>query len=406
VLANVLAIWLACPPTADADAAPKQQYFRATPQHASPYAHLDHVEREPFDWASLEVAQVDPPQFEFLPLWDLLASVTALEEATLRDTEAYWLRWAIETAGDRPDHAAEALFHALIAKPPSAGRLLWWRNASSPTPELLEALLEGYEWAETPEARTLLATALALAHWELSCPVAIAPDGACRMPGSSVIDRKQTMIRREPIAVERARTWTEIAVKLRRKAKFDPEDLAVAELFAELELAASSEDYEGLLSARMPGDLNFIVEDWRHESGVPRWERLYERQVVRADESKARYSAFIGSRAHCWSQLYEVHIDVLRGSATLATRAMLREATILFTFGCAEMELLCDHAADVARQCIEFGTTLAGETAVIDACRSILDALVRNPDRLVELVPEPSSTSVMQSHGVLGPEWL
>jgi hypothetical protein len=429
VIGTILALWLACPPTAEAAAAPKQPPWRITPKNAGLYDHLEDMRREPLEWANLEVAAVDPPELELLPLWDLLATVTALEAAS-DSADAKWLRWAIETAGGRPHEAYEALVSALMSDELSAARLSWWRDVAPPTIDSLEALQEAYEWANGVEQRMLLAAALALTHWELSCPVALAPDGACRMPDASVLMAGRALIRREPIAVERARDWTAIALKLRRKTKLDPEDLATAELLAELAIAAQSEEYERLLSARMPNDLSFIVEEWRHDSGVPRWERAYERQVARADESKARVEAFYGSYGRCWSPLYEVHGDAVRTSAKVATRALLREATLLFEAAEAVqaplprdfrhhgyygetpgrcsgiLDSLCDHATSVAQRCVTIGTMLAGEGEVVEACRAIVDAQDYDADRLRELVPEPRSTSVMRSPGVVGPEFL
>lgn len=430
MLTTVLAIWLACPPTADADAAPREPPWRITPDRANPYDHLDDLERAPIEWTSLPVAQVDAPEFEFLPLWDLLATVHALEASDTAD--AKWLRWAIETAGGRPHEAHDALVGALQSEPLSAARLAWWRRTGPPTLDTLEALLEAYEWAATPEHRTLLATTLALAHWQLSCPLALAPDGACRMPDASVVKAGATLLRREPISVERARHWTEVATKLRRKAKFASDDLATDELFAALALSAQSEAYEALLSARMPRDLDFVIEEWRHESGIPTWERTYKHQVARADESRERTAAFFASYGRCWSQLYEVHSDAIHTSAALATRAMLREATILFAAAaafqgplhrdlrdhlhrdndssgsrrCAAEDLLCDDAVAVAQRCVTIGTTRAAEAEVVGACQAILDVIADEPERVAEIVPEPRSTSVVHAPGVVGPEWL
>jgi hypothetical protein len=45
---------------------------------------------------------------------------------------------------------------------------------------------------------------------------------------------------------------------------------------------------------------------------------------------------------------------------------------------------------------------LAVDGDVVAACRVILD----EDARLVEIVPEPRSTSVVHAPGVVGPEWL
>jgi hypothetical protein len=217
-----------------------------------------------------------------------------------------------------------------------------------------------------------------------------------------------------------------------REAKFAADDLAAAELFAELEIAAHGEEYEGQLAARMPEDLSFEIDEWRAESKDPRSRRMYARQVEQADESRDRVEAFYASRARCWALLYANHNDAVRTTAKVATLALLREASSLLA--AAEIEdnvsspwgravdryvrehprrwstahgslagysdMLRDWGVETAERCVEIGTTLAGQGEVVDACRTLVD-----PRPLVEFVAEPRSSSTMHTHGVLGPEW-
>jgi hypothetical protein len=122
VLALALVLWLSCPPTADPDAAPRDMPGRLTPASASPYDHLTD-DRGPVDWAALEVAPIAELELPDLPLWDLEATLAALEDAGDED-DARWLRWTIATIQERPATAHAALARALGSDSLSAGVLL------------------------------------------------------------------------------------------------------------------------------------------------------------------------------------------------------------------------------------------------------------------------------------------
>ncbi|MCB9706031.1 MAG: hypothetical protein H6711_29500 [Myxococcales bacterium] len=47
----------------------------------------------------------------------------------------------------------------------------------------------------------------------------------------------------------------------------------------------ADKDYEEYLTLEMPGGLNFNVEEWKKDAGLPKWEKEYKEQVKKRDES-------------------------------------------------------------------------------------------------------------------------
>jgi hypothetical protein len=404
-------VLFACPPTATPDKpdretaderlgiATRQSGLFRNP-YGNPYGDhfYDYDEGTPFEWASLPLLEHDLPELPTLPLWDLDATLAQIEaEYGKRGGPEWfvWLRWVILSAQGRPATAHSQLTSALSSDQLTAERLMWWRSLS---PYDLHALLAA-AGDSSGETRMYLAAALALGEWTLSCPVAVAVDGACRMPGEGFL------VRREPIGVARAREWTKVANKLRRKLSIDPTDIAALALFAELDVAAMTEDYESQLVARMPHDLDY------------------------ENESKARYYAFYESSQACARSLYDRHFALVRVHADLAARIHLREAAVLLTeiedwdadtswdrtrsrdriegtqywsYGHRDdsMDLNRDRVNDLLTRCID--PTFTPDLEVIDACRILLDDLDATPTQ-AELVPEPQTTSKLQRHGLVAP---
>jgi hypothetical protein len=421
VLASVLAFWLACPPTADAKAPPKQPPSRACPltasadaapkrpfeaSYANPYGHIEHQrlrEQPP------PLAPSEAPIVPDLPLWDLEATLDELDSLSPIPEWDPWLRWVIAEARGRPATAQAALVEALASDTLSAARLAWWRSLAPVTLDDQDALLLAFEVASSPTTRVHLATELALTHWQLACPVALGPDWACRAPGSSIVDGPPVLLRRDPIAVESARRWTGVADRLRREVRIDPTDHAALALRAELVLVAGSESYELLLIAQLPGDPPFVS----HELAVQ------------------RESAFFDGYNRCRMTQHDLHRELLGVEARIAVRVLLRESLHLQAHARqidqqsvedrddrrrviesrnilhaaprrlhSVGEQLRDVAHAMSELCVEIGAATAVDTEVIAACQQIND---RSPSPLVELVAEPRSTTEMQSHGVVSP---
>lgn len=421
---------LACPPIAIPGPAADNKVGvyqpQSGPQFRNPYGDHFADERGPFEWASLPVVLHDLPELPTLPLWDLDATLERLEAEYGEQPKpewVVWLRWAIASAQRQPAKAHGLLVSALSSDRLTAARLLWWRSLGPHDLHDRDALLAAAQ-SSSVQTRMYLAATLALDEWALSCPVAVAVDGACRMPG------QEFLVRRDPIGVERARQWSKLANALRRKLSVDPTDIAALALLAELDLAAMTEDYESQLVARMPNDLDFVVEEYMKDSGVPAWERRYERQRAYADESQRRYIAFLDSSHACARSIYDRHFALVRVHADLAARIHLREATVLLSEieshdeadsswgrerlrdqiegkprwfyqpGDDSVALQRARANELLRRCIDPAFTPDPE--VIDVCRTLLDDLDAVPT-MAELVPHPQATSTVQRYGLVAP---
>lgn len=50
--------------------------------------------------------------------------------------------------------------------------------------------------------------------------------------------------------------------------------------------------YEEYLKIEMPGNLSFHVEEWKKDSGYPKWEKEYKEQVKKKEDSTKRFLEF------------------------------------------------------------------------------------------------------------------
>lgn len=91
--------------------------------------------------------------------------------------------------------------------------------------------------------------------------------------------------------------------------------------------------YEDYLKIEMPEDLEFHVDPWKQNSGVRQWEREYDRQVAKRDESRARFGEFLQSKQKVGQELFKVYDTVPKSKSkhwTLA--ASVRAATVWQNF--------------------------------------------------------------------------
>ena len=315
MLAALLIPLLACPPTS----IPTRHQQQGGHFLASPYG-------VPYDLQATPTAPRSFPTPDvWLPLWDLDATLAEVEALLALDDPpewAPWLAWVLVRASQRGD-GHEHLLAALSSSELSAEQLAWWRSIPfDPAPTLRQAL----DRSTSNRTRALLTTTLALTEHARSCPVPVDVDGGCRAPG---ID---SLLRRSAITLERARHWTELAHKRWAKLDLDHEELATRALWAEFQLAVAILDYESLLDVELPAALSFVVEEWRHDSGVPSWEAEYEHQLVRAEESKARVGAWFESTTECARTQLDLHAELLWIDADSTSVVLLRSARMLLAF--------------------------------------------------------------------------
>lgn len=69
--------------------------------------------------------------------------------------------------------------------------------------------------------------------------------------------------------------------------------------------------YEEYLQIEMPGNLNFYVEDYKKDSGLPKWEKEYKEQVKARDDSVKRFSAFMEKKLKLGETLIKAYDGVV-----------------------------------------------------------------------------------------------
>lgn len=410
MLVALLIPLLACPPTSIP--ARNQQGGLIL---ASPYGIIHELQPTAVASRSLPVPDI------WLALWDLDASLAAVEAQLELDVSpdwVPWIAWVLEDASDRKHQ--HGLIHALASSDLAAEHLAWWRSI---TPDPIDTLPAVLARAKRPRTRALLTTALALTEYARSCPVPVDIDGSCRTPGTDLL------LRRRGIPLESALEWTKLARAHWALLDLGAEDLATRALWAELELAVAVTDYESLLDLEMPADLSFVVEDWRRDSGVPAWEAEYERQLARAEDSRARVGAFFASTMSCARTQLDLHDELLWIDARSSGVVLLRSARILIAFAEAldgedkrqlvrilgedrkqrwfydgmnrQSDPIYEQAEQYLELCLEHSRATLDEP-IERACLATLARIDSDIPLLVEFTGQPRSTSTMLRHGVVG----
>ncbi len=60
-------------------------------------------------------------------------------------------------------------------------------------------------------------------------------------------------------------------------------------------LYVADQRFEQTLEIEVPDGLNFHVDEWRRDSGIPKWERIYREQIKRRDVSLMRFKTYVQS---------------------------------------------------------------------------------------------------------------
>lgn len=95
----------------------------------------------------------------------------------------------------------------------------------------------------------------------------------------------------------------------------------------------ADEKYEDYLRIEMPGDLDFVVDDWRNDQGVPSWQKKYDEQVKKRDDSTKRVTEFFQSKTKVGQELQKDYTDVIAtGSPYWVLAAAARTASVLQNF--------------------------------------------------------------------------
>ncbi|MFO7566699.1 MAG: hypothetical protein R6X02_28910 [Enhygromyxa sp.] len=95
----------------------------------------------------------------------------------------------------------------------------------------------------------------------------------------------------------------------------------------------ADEKYESYLTIEMPKDLDFVVEDWRKDTGIPSWEKKYKEQLAKAEDSKKRVGEFFEKKMKLGKELQDEYAAVKgTGSPYWVLAGAARTASVLQNF--------------------------------------------------------------------------
>ncbi len=155
------------------------------------------------------------------------------------------------------------------------------------------------------------------------------------------------------------------------------------------------------LQLGVPEGLNFYVEDWRHDSGSPKWERIYEQQVAERARSTKALKRFYSEKQRRGAALRDRYAEVVklavpRWSAMASARAglvfesfadELRRAPLPGSFKVEEeYNAFCDAldqqaaplqrlAAGAYKQCVTLGARVGADVELQRACARAVEQL-------------------------------
>jgi len=133
----------------------------------------------------------------------------------------------------------------------------------------------------------------------------------CGNPTQGII----TVYARDQKKAKEAQSYFSSALKLAPKAGNVPaDDTARIEDFKNAVgmamVYSADQDYEQYLSINIPDGLDFTVEEWKKDSGIPKWEKEYKEQVKKRDESKAAFQKFFEQKVKLATSLTEKYATV------------------------------------------------------------------------------------------------
>jgi hypothetical protein len=95
----------------------------------------------------------------------------------------------------------------------------------------------------------------------------------------------------------------------------------------------ADEKYERYLQIEMPEDLDYQVEDYLKDSGIPAWEKKYKEQLAKAEDSKKRVGKFFEDKMKLGKELQDEYSAVKEtGSPYWVLAAAARTASVLQNF--------------------------------------------------------------------------
>lgn len=92
----------------------------------------------------------------------------------------------------------------------------------------------------------------------------------------------------------------------------------------------ADQKYEEYLTVEMPTGLDFFVEPWKKDSGLPKWEKEYKEQVKRAEESKKRVGEYFEKKIKLAGDLEQKYAAVKKTKSPYWVLAAAARSAIVY----------------------------------------------------------------------------
>ena len=92
----------------------------------------------------------------------------------------------------------------------------------------------------------------------------------------------------------------------------------------------ADERYEDYLTTTMPEGLDFTVEEWKKDVGLPKYEREYKEQVKTAEDSKKRFKEFYDKKVSTAKELQERYGKVKSSKSPYWVLAAAARAAVVY----------------------------------------------------------------------------
>ena len=121
--------------------------------------------------------------------------------------------------------------------------------------------------------------------------------------------------RDKKLAGEAQKRFSSVKSLAKSKVDIPPDDVRRIEDFrnavAMAQVYQADVDYEEYLTVEMPGDLNFHVDEYKKDSGLPKWEKEYKEQVKKRDDSVKRFQTFMDKKLGLGQKLITAYDGVV-----------------------------------------------------------------------------------------------
>ena len=231
----------------------------------------------------------------------------------------------LKTYGRRGGRDREAVAHAEIGQ-------IYWRN-SCPEPLLYDSCISvKRKRAVAGESQRQKAAELRRkTKGGKKKKKKYVPPKYCGQPTRGVI----TVHKRDKKKAQKALDHLKKAVKLASgKITIPDDDIQRIEAFrnawGKSLVYLADAKYEEYLTIEMPKDLDFLVEDWKKDIGVPKYEKEYKEQVKRAEESKKRVAEYFQKKIKMAEDLEKRYAEVKKTKSPYWVLAAAARSAVVY----------------------------------------------------------------------------